>query len=93
VREEITESKAALEAITGNPVLSFAYPNGRPEDYNEMVMGEVQRAGLTSAMTSVYGLVRPGDSPYEMKRIVFDNRWPYEVFETRVSGLLGAFKG
>jgi peptidoglycan/xylan/chitin deacetylase (PgdA/CDA1 family) len=93
VREEITESKAALEKITGKPVFAFAYPNGRREDYNEMVIDEVRKAGLSTAMTSVYGLVRPGDSPFEIRRIVFDNRWPYEVFETRVSGILSALRG
>ncbi len=92
VRREVTESKAAIEDITGSKVFSFAYPNGRPEDYNEAVINEVKRAGIAAAVTSVYGLASPGDSPYEIKRIVFDGRWPYEVFETRVSGILSALR-
>lgn len=92
VRREVTESMAALEKLTGKKVASFAYPNGRRQDYDENVINEVKRAGMAAAVTSIYGLARPGDSPYEIKRIVFDSRWPYEVFETRVSGILGALK-
>jgi peptidoglycan/xylan/chitin deacetylase (PgdA/CDA1 family) len=92
VRQEITASKAALEALTGREVTCFAYPNGRREDYNDAVIEEVKRAGFRGGATSVYGLARPGDDPYQIKRIVFDGRWPYEVFETRISGILTALR-
>ncbi len=92
VLREVNESKSALEAVIGKPIFAFAYPNGRREDYNDTVVDTVKRAGFGAALTSVYGPARPGDDPYEIERIVFDGRWPYEVFEARVSGVLCALR-
>jgi len=55
-REEIQESKIAIENMTGETVRGFAYPNGRPDDYNETVTRLVHDAGFTCAVTTRRGL-------------------------------------
>jgi peptidoglycan/xylan/chitin deacetylase (PgdA/CDA1 family) len=92
VRAEVCDSKSRLEAITGRECRLFAYPNGRREDFNHMVKQEVARAGYVAAVTTVHGLAGRGCDPLEIPRISVDCRWSYEVFETRVSGVLSAFR-
>lgn len=92
VRSEVQECKQHIEKLTGQVVRSFAYPNGRRQDYNEMVIAELIEAGYEAAFTSIHGLYRPGDSRFEIRRISVDNRWTYEEFETRCSGLLKAVR-
>jgi peptidoglycan/xylan/chitin deacetylase (PgdA/CDA1 family) len=55
-REEVLGSKRALEDITGEPVLSFAYPNGRPgRDYDASHVELVRRGGFTVAVSTAWG--------------------------------------
>ena len=88
VRTEVQVCKTDLEKLTGQSIRCFAYPNGRREDFNSMVIDELIKAGFVAAFTSIHGVYKPGDSPFEIKRISVDNRWSYEEFETRCSGLL-----
>lgn len=54
---EIVNDKAYLEAITGQPVRLFAYPNGQREvDYNESHVRMVQEAGFEAAVTTGRGV-------------------------------------
>ena len=92
VRREVIECKRTLEQLTGSEILHFAYPNGRRQDFNEMVKQELRRAGYVSSCTSIHGLQWPGDDVFEIKRITVDNRWTYEEFETRTSGILKALR-
>jgi peptidoglycan/xylan/chitin deacetylase (PgdA/CDA1 family) len=91
-RAEVVDSKAALEAITGKPVVIFAYPNGQREDFSAAVKADLIEAGYRAAFTTIHGLHRPGDDLYEIKRISLDNRWSYLEFETRVSGVVKALR-
>jgi peptidoglycan/xylan/chitin deacetylase (PgdA/CDA1 family) len=88
VHDEIAGCKTRLESITGKPVTSFAYPNGQPGDFNEMVKDEVRKAGYLAAFTGIRGFARPGGDAFEIKRLLVDYRWTYEEFETRASGIL-----
>jgi len=54
--EEIHDSKAAIEKALGAPVRSFAYPNGKPDDYNNTVTRLVREAGFRCAVTSRRGV-------------------------------------
>lgn len=88
VRQEVLECKRTLEGITGKVVTSFAYPNGRREDFSASVKRELVAAGYSAAFTTVHGLDRPQDDPFEIRRISLDNKWTYAEFETRASGIL-----
>lgn len=56
-RAEIGGCKEELEAIIGGRVLSFAYPNGRPnEDYGREHVEMVKALGYSSAVTTSNGV-------------------------------------
>lgn len=63
---ELKESKQALEAITGSPVQTFAYPAGR---YNQRVQAAVDKAGYIGAVTTQYGIATQRQNPLTLKRI------------------------
>jgi peptidoglycan/xylan/chitin deacetylase (PgdA/CDA1 family) len=91
-KAEVVDCKARLEGLVGRPVTLFAYPNGRPEDFNQAVKRDLAEAGYKAAFTTVHGLHRPGEDIFEIRRISLDNRWSYEEFETRASGILKALQ-
>ena len=51
LRNELTESAQAIEKNLGTIPLGLCYPNGRPEDINEIVINEAESAGYA------YGLM------------------------------------
>ena len=65
VKEELEDSKAALEEWTGKPCRHFAYPNG---DWNPECAKSVKLAGYESAVTTEPGLNRSGCDIYALKR-------------------------
>jgi len=66
---EIRENKARLEAILGESIMLFAYPNGGPgKDYTGEHARMVQRAGYVAAFTTGWGVSRPDDDPYQLAR-------------------------
>ncbi len=66
-REEISASKRAWEAITGQEVRHFCYPYGR---YSFAHVQMAREAGYFTATTTRRGRVFPGDSLWELKRIM-----------------------
>jgi peptidoglycan/xylan/chitin deacetylase (PgdA/CDA1 family) len=67
-RREVADSVAAVEAITGEPVRTFAYPFC---SYGDGALAEVRRAGLLAAVTCE----GRGDwSPHTLKRAVITGR-------------------
>lgn len=87
-RAEVRQCAGTLEAITGRPVTVFAYPNGAAGDFDETTKRELREAGYDAAFTTIHGLYAPGSDPYEIRRIGVDDRWSYDEFETRASGIL-----
>ena len=65
---ELTRSKQAIEEGAWRPVTLFAYPNGRPEDYTEEIVGLVRRAGYRAAVTTTFGANEAGDDVYRLRR-------------------------
>lgn len=58
VRQEIAESKKTLEVRLSARVRYFAYPNGKPEDFNSQTVQIVREAGFDAAFTTVPGRAR-----------------------------------
>ena len=52
---EIERSVSEVSAITGAPCRTFAYPNGRFEDYDGASLDLLRRAGVTVAVTAEKG--------------------------------------
>jgi peptidoglycan/xylan/chitin deacetylase (PgdA/CDA1 family) len=62
---EIRGSKSVLEAMTGQPVTSFCYPNGNWDDASVSV---VRRAGYERAVTTAWGPNSPSANPFSLSR-------------------------
>ena len=68
-RRDIADGRDTLEAITGQPVRVFAYPNGKPVgDYAAEHVGIVRELGFTAAVSTSPGAARAGDSLFELPR-------------------------
>ncbi len=63
---ELQESRAVLEQLTGQSVVSFCYPSG---SYGDSAREAVVRAGYTTAVTTAYGIASQSDNPFTLSRI------------------------
>ena len=98
IRTELRDSKARLEAILQRPVEAFAYPNGRYEDFNEMVVKEAKDAGYRHAVTTMPGFNSTTTDPFMLKRIEVHDRMCSDVrggFSPTLfwANVFGMFKG
>lgn len=74
---EIRDSKRRLEAITGNPVALFAYPNGKPgRDYRQEHVGMVKRLGFEAAVSTARGVAHAASDPFQLPRFTPWDRTP-----------------
>ena len=64
-KEEIQSSKRVLEALLGEKIAGFSYPNGRATVDAKTL---VRETGFTYACTSLHDVVRPGSDVYELTR-------------------------
>jgi peptidoglycan/xylan/chitin deacetylase (PgdA/CDA1 family) len=87
LRAEVEGSRQALEAMLGAPVEHFAYPNGGPDDFDARTEAALRAAGFRSAVLTVQGPVRPGDSPWRMRRIPVNGHEGMAEFLADLSGI------
>jgi peptidoglycan/xylan/chitin deacetylase (PgdA/CDA1 family) len=66
IRQELLDSKRALEDALGQRVSAFCYPYGA---YDARVREVVREAGFDVAFTVDLGGVSSGDDPYSLKRV------------------------
>jgi peptidoglycan/xylan/chitin deacetylase (PgdA/CDA1 family) len=81
-RAEIGEGKERLEAITGERVTLFAYPNGKPgTDYTHTHVELTRRAGFDGACSTGWGAATSGCDPYQIPRFTPWDRaqWRYAL--------------
>lgn len=69
-RREIAQSKSDLEALLGQRMDLFAYPNGKPrQDYTQRDVELVRQAGFSAAVSTAYGAARSGqEDPFQLPR-------------------------
>ena len=68
-RDEIDRSRQRLQAITGQRVAHFAYPNGVPgRDFSDQTVQIVRDLGFDSAVTTGWGAARRGADPFQLPR-------------------------
>jgi peptidoglycan/xylan/chitin deacetylase (PgdA/CDA1 family) len=66
---EIAESRRHLEAILGEPVRLFAYPNGKPgEDYGARDVELVRASGFDAAVSTAWGVSTRDCDPFQLRR-------------------------
>ena len=81
-RNEIIIGRQRLERITGAPVRSFAYPNGRPQrDYRREHADLVRGLGFAAAVSTAWGAARGSDDEYQLPRFTpWDrSRWGFAL--------------
>lgn len=87
LKRELTESKSAIEAQTGAPVISLAYPVGGRTAYDETVITAAREAGYRFAFAYHAGPNRVGAfDPYRMRRLSVERY----VSRNRFSAMLAA---
>lgn len=70
-RREILQGKQRLEAIVGQPVESFAYPNGRPgRDYAARHVALVRGLGFAVAVSTAHGVANRRTDIHQLPRFV-----------------------
>jgi peptidoglycan/xylan/chitin deacetylase (PgdA/CDA1 family) len=86
--QEIADGKAELEAIIGEPVRLFAYPNGKPvEDFAAKHVALVKRLGFRAAVTTSWGAARRTSDPFQLPRFT---PWDRRALKFGVRLLLNA---
>ena len=69
-RTEITRSKQRLEEITGKPVRTFAYPNGKPTtDYRAEHVRLAREAGFDLALSTGWGAATHASDMFQLPRV------------------------
>lgn len=91
-RIQLARSKGELERLTGQPVLSFAYPFGTRADFDERTARLAREAGYRCAFTSQHGAVRLGSDPYELPRVKIEGGEGLSMFEGIANGALDAWR-
>src|SRR5439155_21705017 len=67
-RDEVERSLREVAALSGRPCRSFAYPNGRREDYDPAAIALLRSLGVRVAVTSLAGPNVTGTPPLELCR-------------------------
>ena len=80
-RRQVKGSKERIESELGCEVTSFAYPNGRPVDFDATTKQILREEGFRSAVTTVAGSNDASSDPFELRRVGFwDDEDPHVSF-------------
>ncbi len=66
IAEELASSKAIIEQITGQEVVSICYPSGA---YNDTVLKEAEKAGYSIGVTTNLGVTEQSQGIYSLSRL------------------------
>jgi peptidoglycan/xylan/chitin deacetylase (PgdA/CDA1 family) len=69
IESEVVASKSAIEREIGRPVVSFAYPNGQVDDYDDRVVSAVRRARYDNAVVAYGSFIRRGANLLALERL------------------------
>lgn len=67
-KREIADGIDRIEAETGEPVRSFAYPNGTADDFNDDIKAFLKDRGLAAAGSRGFEANRPDGDPFDVRR-------------------------
>ncbi|WP_413717408.1 polysaccharide deacetylase family protein [Silicimonas sp. MF1-12-2] len=82
--EEIDGSIKDIERITGRPTASFAFPNGRQEDFDDRSLTLLADRGIDIALTTSAPNRFSTEDPVQVGRFVVGSRLPLAGFASRV---------
>jgi peptidoglycan/xylan/chitin deacetylase (PgdA/CDA1 family) len=84
---EIDDGADEIEVETGTRPRLFAYPNGRPEDFDNEIINHLKKTGFVGACAGDGGPEPKKPDPFAVKRIGPKGGEPPFIFRLRVSGL------
>lgn len=84
-QQQLQRAKAAIEDKTQKPCLHFAYPRGRPGDFNDLTRSWLAQCGHKTAVTTVPDRVHQNSDPLALPR--------FFVAETSVAALASQLAG
>ena len=90
VRAEVVGSKSRIEKELGEPVLSFAYPNGLLSDLNDNIEKIVADSGIRAAFTLLNGPSSQDEvkqNPFAIRRIFISHKHSLPLFATLLTPL------
>jgi peptidoglycan/xylan/chitin deacetylase (PgdA/CDA1 family) len=83
-RDEITQSKRALEDLFGHPTKGFSYPFGNHADYTPETVRLVREAGFDHGCSNFGGAVRRGTTDrFQLNRVLVRD-WDGDEFARRL---------
>ena len=87
VKDEITQSKAAIEQELRAPVTTFAYPNGRRGDFTEQTKELLRQTGYACAVTTLFGANGGESEVPDLMELKRDPVWSktHHEFATRLA--------
>jgi peptidoglycan/xylan/chitin deacetylase (PgdA/CDA1 family) len=80
---EMRQSKLALEALLGHPVLDFAYPYG---SFNPYDVEEAKSLGFETAVSTLFGAAHSAGQLFELSRLRVGGGLPLSSFARLVGG-------
>lgn len=84
---EIVDSKKAIEEVAGNETVSFCYPFGGRNAWDDRTVGELRKHGFSCAVTTVEGLNGTDADAFALRRIRITGDIPRSVLVFRILGL------
>jgi peptidoglycan/xylan/chitin deacetylase (PgdA/CDA1 family) len=92
-RSEILTSKCIVESLTSLPCRSFAYPNGRPEDFNQDTLDILGECDFEFAITTVSGpCTSKSFDRLRVPRVDVNGQASLARFKLGLFGIPGPFK-
>jgi peptidoglycan/xylan/chitin deacetylase (PgdA/CDA1 family) len=86
VEREIADSCAALERETGSAPMIFAYPNGRPQDFDARAKDVLRGRGVRWALSTTVGFADRRCDPLALPRLAVGSDSSFDYFRLMVSG-------
>ncbi len=86
---EIERNRAVIEALTGTRARHFCYPSG---EYQPHQFAWLEALDVASATTTHNEVVKPGDNPLCLSRIVDSERYPLIEFEAEMTGFMSLLR-
>lgn len=68
-RREIEENLDIIEAVSGRRPREFAYPNGKPHDFDDRTIEILRSSGIQTAFTTTQRYLRPSEDSFRVPRI------------------------
>ncbi|MEE3067260.1 MAG: polysaccharide deacetylase family protein [Actinomycetota bacterium] len=86
VAQEITDSCDMVERETGRAPKVFAYPNGRPQDFDARAQEVLRGRGVRWALSTRYGFADRRCDPMALPRLPVGSDTSFDYFRLMVSG-------